>query len=81
MSVGENLSNFKNVQSFESKTSRGIDDIMNQIRMPYRIVAQYSDGKKHFLRIASARKIKLIIVKKEILNGNINGPQDRGRRF
>lgn len=60
MSVGENLSTYQNMQTLESKTARGLDDILNSIKMPFTIVSRYYGGGKHFCTITSIRPIKLI---------------------
>ena len=61
--VGDNLSNYKNVQTLESKTAQGLDNIMNSIRLPYKIIQRYASGGKHFLTIATARPMRINIIK------------------
>ena len=66
--LGENLSTYRNVQTFESLTAQGIDNIQNSIRVPYRILARYGVGKKHFLTISTTKKIKVKVRKFKLIN-------------
>jgi len=54
-----NLSGRGYLIALESSTVQGLVDVLVQIKSPFKVVAMYSDGKKHFAVIESNRKLKI----------------------
>lgn len=60
-----NLSGRGYLVALDASTAQGLVDLLVQIKMPYRMLGMYSDGKKHYAVIETERKLKL--------KGNKNG--------
>jgi hypothetical protein len=60
-----NLSGRGYLVALDASSAQGLVDLLVQIKIPYRVVSMYSDGKKHFAVIETNRKLKI--------KGNNNG--------
>lgn len=68
MEVGENLTTYPNLTILSAETAEGLHSQLRQLRLPYKILQIYSDGKKHFCFLTSSRKVNI-----EKIRRNSNG--------
>jgi hypothetical protein len=54
-----NLSGRGYLIALDASTSQGVVDLLVQIKVPFKVVAMYSDGKRHYAVIETNRKIKI----------------------
>jgi hypothetical protein len=70
---GDSLSVYKNIEFISADSPEDLRSILAAIKLPYSIVAMYSQGSKHFAWIVPSRKvIKKIKIRKGDDNGSIS---------
>lgn len=60
MELGDNLTTYPNLETLSAKTAESLRALLVQIRLPYKILSVWSDGKKHYCLLTSSRKLKII---------------------
>lgn len=60
MTLGDNLSNYGYLETLSAQKAEGLRDMLNQIKLPFKIVSIWSDGKRHYCLISTTRKLKII---------------------
>lgn len=64
--LGDNLSSYPNLDFLTARSPQELKDQLDQIRLPFKIIAIYSVGGSHVAWISLTKKI----IKKEISNGS-----------
>lgn len=70
MEVGQNLTTYPNLTVLSADDAEGLRMQLRQLRLPYKIVQIYSDGKKHFCFLTTSRKINIEKIRSKA-NGSI----------
>jgi hypothetical protein len=65
MQVGNELTNYPNIDFIEAKSADEVKGLLSQIRMPYHIISMYSVGGLHYVWLSVSRPIKKVIEKKK----------------
>jgi len=66
MAFGDNLSTFKNVQVLSSQTAQGLQDILQQIQLPFAILSLYAQGNRHYAWINPSKPVKVVKRKSKV---------------
>lgn len=60
MELGDNLTSYPNLETLSADTGEGLRDLLVQIRLPFKVLQVWSDGKQHFCLITTSRKLRLV---------------------
>jgi hypothetical protein len=64
--LGDNLSNYPNVDFIETTDANELKSLLMAIRYPYRILAIYSLGQRHYAWLAPSRPITIKTTKGKV---------------
>jgi hypothetical protein len=68
---GDNLSNYPHIDFLKANSAEALQEALKLIRLPFRIITIYHDGKNHVAWVSPVRPLRKII-RKEKQNGNSN---------